>query len=117
MGVTVIFTGPDGQSHFRDETMGRATDKRAVVYPRHTAGGWEITETPAGFRSALGITKKTRTLVVLAGELQMGVGSGETRTFRPGDVIHATDTTGQGHTSAVPGPEPARVLNVLSEPD
>ena len=115
--MTVIFTGPDGQSHFREETLGPGADRRAVVWPRHPAAGWEITETPVGFCGAFGTTRKVRTLVVLEGQLEIGVGGGEARVFAPGDVIHATDTEGQGHTSAVVGPGPCRVLNILSAPD
>ena len=117
MGLTVIYTGPDGQSHFRDEPLGSALERRAVIYPLQPAAGWHVSETPPGHRSAFGTTRKPRTLVVLAGVLEIGVGSGEARSFVAGDIIHATDTDGQGHTSTVHGPQPCRVLNILSEPD
>jgi hypothetical protein len=97
--------------------MGTAADKRAVIYPLQPATGWHVSETPAGYRSTFGTTRKPRTLVVLAGALEIGVGNGEARTFTPGDIIHATDTDGQGHTSTVHGPAPCRVLNILSEAD
>ncbi len=116
MRVTVIFAGPDGKSHFRDEALAPGTERRATVFPRQPAGGWEISETPAGFRAGFGTTRKVRTLVVLEGALEIGVAD-ETRIFQVGDVIHATDTTGEGHSSAVPGPGPVRVLNILSEAD
>jgi hypothetical protein len=115
MGVTVIYTGPDGHTHFRDEAFGPGNaEARAIVFPRHPAVGWEITESPVGFESAVVTPRVPRTLVVLEGELEIRASDGERRTFRAGDVLYATDTNGKGHSSAVPGSRPARVLNIVS---
>ncbi len=116
MSITVIFTGPDGHTHFRDESLGPGkTDMRAVVFPRQPAVGWEITESPAGFQSTVVTPRVPRTLVVLEGELEIRASDGEARIFRAGDVLRATDTNGKGHSSAVPGLHPARVLNIVSQ--
>ncbi len=116
MAITVIFTGPDGHTHFRDESFGPGnTEARAMVFPRHPAVGWEITESPAGFKSAIVTPRVPRTLVVLEGELEIRASDGDARIFRAGDVLHATDTDGKGHSSAVPGTRPARVLNIVSQ--
>ena len=116
MSITVIFTGPDGHTHFCDESFAPGkTDTRAVVFPRQPAVGWEITESPAGFQSAFVTPRVPRTLVVLEGELEIRASDGEARIFRAGDVLRATDTNGKGHSSAVPGLHPARVLNIVSQ--
>jgi quercetin dioxygenase-like cupin family protein len=38
-------------------------------------------------------------LVVLSGQLEVGVGDSSVRVFSPGDVLMAEDLTGQGHTT------------------
>jgi uncharacterized cupin superfamily protein len=54
-------------------------------------------------------------LLVLEGELEIGVSNGELRRFRPGDIMHATDTTGKGHTARRIGSPICRVLSITAE--
>lgn len=38
-------------------------------------------------------------IIYLEGEVEVIASGGETRRFKPGDVLFATDTTGEGHVS------------------
>ena len=37
--------------------------------------------------------------ITLSGSVEIGIGDGTVKTFGPGDVFLAEDTTGQGHTA------------------
>jgi len=54
-------------------------------------------------------------MILLAGQVEVRVGDGETRRFGPGEVTLVEDTTGVGHRSTVPGDEPA-VMAVVQLP-
>ena len=40
-------------------------------------------------------------VIILTGQLEIGLGDGTTRRFGPGDARLVEDTTGQGHTTRV----------------
>jgi uncharacterized cupin superfamily protein len=45
-------------------------------------------------------------VIILSGELEIGLGDGTTRRFGPGDARLVEDTTGQGHTTRAVGDTP-----------
>jgi len=53
-----------------------------------------------------------RFLIVLSGQLEIGLGDGTTYLMRKGDIALAADTTGRGHTSRTIGDEPVRIMTV-----
>ena len=38
-------------------------------------------------------------VIVLSGQMEIGVGDGAKRMFNPGDILQVEDLTGQGHTT------------------
>ena len=100
MKITSVYTGPDGESHFRelelplDLTDGMAWHtaplKVGDVFFRATAGEQDMEWHKAPRRQFV---------IILGGELEIEVFSGDKRLLRPGDVLLAEDTTGRGHLS------------------
>jgi quercetin dioxygenase-like cupin family protein len=56
-------------------------------------------------------------VVLLDGEIEIEVGSGEIRRFAGGEVLLLEDTTGRGHRTRNVGPVPRRSLFVPLAPD
>lgn len=56
-------------------------------------------------------------VIILSGQLEIGLGDGSIRQFGPGDARLVEDTTGKGHTTRVVGSEPVLTAVVpLTEP-
>jgi quercetin dioxygenase-like cupin family protein len=95
MRIRHLFTGDDGQSHFGHLDLPDGFGPAAAL-PATTVA---FAELEPG-RSHDYVTSAERHLVInLVGSAELQVGSGETWTFGPGDVLFAEDTTGQGHRS------------------
>jgi quercetin dioxygenase-like cupin family protein len=100
MKITSVYTGSDGESHFRevelplDHTDGMAWHtaplKVGEVFFRETNGEQDMEWHRAPRRQFV---------IILGGELEIEVASGEKRRLGPGDVLLAEDTTGHGHLS------------------
>ena len=102
MGIYRLYTGDDGQSHIDDLdlkshpdlTSERATASiRFMEWPRDQFIDWH----PAPRRQYV---------ILVSGQLEIGLGDGTTRRFGPGDARLVEDTTGQGHTTRVVGDQP-----------
>lgn len=109
MRLTVLAVDADGESYFTDaelpltarsfappapplELSEPVDDVRGLFFriPPGWFGDWH----PAPCRQYY---------VQTTGVLEVEVGSGETRRFRPGDVVLVEDTHGRGHTTRVVG--------------
>lgn len=116
MKMLGLFSGDDGQSHFREFELPPVADPvpPAKTTPRPCAG-WTIGEgAEAGHFIDWHVARVPRILIVLSGSLEVGVGSGEKRVFGPGDALYAQDTTGQGHTSRFLAP--TRMITIPMAP-
>jgi hypothetical protein len=51
-------------------------------------------------------------VIIISGQLEIGLGDGSKHRFGPGDARLVEDTTGQGHTTLVYGDEPAVLATV-----
>ena len=74
-----------------------------ILMPVAWAGGWHP-------------TPRRQFMILLSGQVEVRVGDGETRRFRPGDVTLLEDTVGAGHWTTVPGDESA-ILAVVQLPE
>ena len=92
-----LYTGPDGQSHIEpidiehkaDWLKGLpATQIAFRVWPKGEFLDWH----PAPRRQFV---------IILQGQLEIGLGDGSKHVFGPGDARLVEDTTGQGHTTRV----------------
>lgn len=89
-----LYTGLDGQSHF--ETLEGA---KAAPFLNDTkpATGYLIRDDYAPHIVNFHRAPRRRWVITLQGSVTIAVGDGSSKTFYPGDVFLAEDTSGQGH--------------------
>jgi hypothetical protein len=108
MGTFRLYTGSDGQSHFEtidlaktpDWTKGLATTRISF---RTDPVGHFIDWHPAPRRQFV---------IILSGQLEIGLGDGTKHVFGAGDARLVEDTTGKGHTTRVHGNQPCVTATV-----
>jgi carbohydrate kinase (thermoresistant glucokinase family) len=118
----ILETGTDGRARFRDEAIALTEGKPAArLSPLLPSGGYQLRESPVGFRSEFHCTENPQWLFVLQGAMEIGLQDGTTRTFRPGDAFYSNDTLPagaafdaklHGHWSRQVGAEPLVTLFV-----
>lgn len=96
---TILFTDTDGRARFRDEPVLLSEGTPAArLSPLAASGGYQLRESPVGFRSAFHCTGTPQWLFVLKGQMEIGLQDGSTRTFGPGDHFFSADTLPEGAT-------------------
>jgi hypothetical protein len=113
MKITRIFTGTDDRSHFED--IGVPFESRedfGLFTLPEPAKAVFFREIPSGYEYPYHNVVCREYVVMLDGEVEIGVGSGECRVFKKGDVLLAEDLTGQGHRTRVLGKKTWRQLFV-----
>ena len=105
-GVRVQCTvaDPDGASRFADVILPYATSQgpmraTAPVPAVSLSFRW----TPGDFDMPPQLAPRRRLVLVTEGAVEITVSNGESRVFRPGDVLSIGDTWGQGHSSRAVG--------------
>jgi hypothetical protein len=119
---TVLYTAADGRACWRDEpialTEGTPQARLSAVMQ---SGGYQLRESPAGFRSAFHCTVHPQWVVILRGQMAIGLQDGSSRVFAPGEHFYSADLlpTGatfdpawHGHWSRQVGDEPLVTLFV-----
>ncbi|MET0365395.1 MAG: cupin domain-containing protein [Sphingobium sp.] len=111
--VPHVYGGPDGESHIDTIALPRTSGVPGKsVQSRLYATDIELGEAlPGDFIDWHGVSTP-RFLIVLSGELEVGLGDGSKHILRKGDMVLAADVTGRGHTSRTIGTEPVRILTV-----
>ena len=116
----ILFTDHDGRARFREEAIaldeGTPQSMLSRVLP---AKGYQLRESPVGFRSDWHCTPAPQWVFILQGEMEIGVREGAPRVFRPGEHFFAADLvpsgatfdrTLHGHWSAQRGSRPLLTL-------
>ncbi|MGF7153430.1 cupin domain-containing protein [Novosphingobium gossypii] len=111
--VLEMYGGADGESHLKMKALPRTGGVPGKsVQSRLYATDVEIGDTlPGDFIDYHGVSTP-RFLIVLAGQLEVGLGDGSKHILSKGDIVLANDVTGRGHTSRIIGTEPVRILTV-----
>jgi quercetin dioxygenase-like cupin family protein len=99
MKITRIYTGADGQSHIEDLPLASHPELSEL----HTATGIQIRSTPAGHFMDWHPAPRRQYVIVLSGEMEIGLGDGSIHRLGAGDVLLAEDVTGRGHTRQIGG--------------
>lgn len=107
MRITRLSTGQDQQTHFEDINVEFHTDARGVSQsdPVAVSAPYFSKASPPGTPHSVAFHNAPRRqyVLVLAGVMEIEVGSGEKRQFRAGEMVLAEDLDGQGHMTRVLG--------------
>ena len=118
----VLETGPDGRARWREQSIALTEGKpTARLSPLMPSAGYQLRESPVGFRSEFHCTGDPQWVFILQGAMEIGLQDGSSRAFRPGQHFYSADTlpTGatfdahvHGHWSRQVGDEPLKTLFV-----
>ena len=98
--IVRIYTGEDSQTHF--ETLNMPAEE--IEHVAAAAGAHIVFRRfPADYFSDWHCAPRRQFIIVLSGQMEIGIGDGTKRRFGPGDVVLADDLHGQGHTTASVG--------------
>ena len=96
---TVLFTDADGRAKFREETLALSEGTpQAALSPLMASGGYQLRQSPVGFRSSFHCTGSPQWLIVLRGQMEIGLQDGSSRVFGPRDHFYSADTLPEGAT-------------------
>ena len=119
---TVLYTAPDGHARWREESMALSEGKpQARLSALMQSGGYQLRESPVGFRSEFHCTENPQWVFILRGHMEIGLQDGSSRVFAPGEHFYSADMlpTGatfdsalHGHWSRQVGGEPLVTLFV-----
>ena len=102
MGVFRLYNGEDGKSRIEDQSL---TSHPVLTTPQ-TAAHIVFNQLAAGTFIDWHPAPRRQYVIILSGQLEIGLGDGTVRRFGPGDARLVEDTTGRGHTTRVIGTEP-----------
>ena len=118
----VLYTGADGRAAFREELVplgeGTPAARLSALMP---SAGYQLRQSPVGFRSEFHCTGAPQWLFVLQGQMEIGLQDGSSRVFGPGAHFYSADTLPEGaafdpqihgHWSRQVGDEPLVTLFV-----
>ena len=118
----ILFTDSDGRARFREEalplTEGTPQSRLSAVF---ASGGYQLRESPLGFRSQFHCTGSPQWVFILGGQMEIGLQDGSSRVFGPGQHFYSADTLPEGatfdaavhgHWSRQVGPDPLVTLFV-----
>lgn len=118
----VLRTDTDGRARFHEETLALTEGKPAArLSPLQPSGGYQLRESPVGFRSDFHCTENPQWVFILHGQMEIGLQDGSSRVFSPGqhffsaDLLPAGasfDARVHGHWSRQVGAEPLVTLFV-----
>lgn len=100
MRVTSIYTAAGGDSAFGEVDIPiRDAGEIGLLSERLPATGIIFRETPGDYDYPWHNTPRRQYVVMLDGEVDFTVSSGETRRFGSGDIVLLEDVDGKGHYS------------------
>ncbi len=91
-----LYTGGDGQAHFEDLNVPAGETETIAL-----KAGADMTfrSFPDGSFSDWHTAPRLQYVIVLSGQMEIGIGDGSKRVLDPGDILRVEDLTGQGHTT------------------
>jgi hypothetical protein len=94
-----LFTDTDGRARFRERAIALAEGKpQARLSPLLPSGGYQLRESPVGFRSNFHCTEHPQWVFILRGQMEIGLQDGTSRVFGPGEHFHSADLLPPGAT-------------------
>jgi hypothetical protein len=94
---TLLETGPDGRAHWRQAHMALDQGKpMARLSPLMQSAGFQLRESPVGFRSEFHCTEHPQWVFILQGAMEIGLQDGTSRVFHCGQHFFSADTLPAG---------------------
>ena len=95
----VLFTDGDGRARFREEVValdqGTAQARLSALF---ASGGYQLRQSPVGFRSQFHCTGEPQWVFILSGRMEIGLQDGSSRVFGPGQHFYSADHLPEGAT-------------------
>jgi hypothetical protein len=121
---TILFTDIDGRAKFKDEAIALTEGTpQSMLSQVFESGGYQLRESPIGFKSQFHCTSKPQWVFILKGQMKIGLQDGSYRIFTAGEHFFSADTLPEGdifdagihgHWSAQVGEQPLQTLFVRS---
>jgi hypothetical protein len=118
----VLYTAADGRARWRDEVIELNDGKpQARLSALMASGGYQLRESPPGFRSEFHCTENPQWVFILRGRMEIGLQDSSSRVFAPGEHFYSADVLPpganfdakrHGHWSRQVGDEPLVTLFV-----
>ena len=122
LNKVILFTDTDGRARFREEAVPLSEGTpQSQLSPLMASGGYQLRQSPVGFRSTFHCTGAPQWLFVLSGQMEIFLQDGSSRIFGPGEHFYSADTLPEGatfdaqlhgHASRQVGPDPLVTLFV-----
>ncbi|MFC1991106.1 hypothetical protein ACFLU9_03035 [Chloroflexota bacterium] len=112
--VTHMFTGSDGESHFKDIMIPFENSIVDIGQSSEImkASGLIFGELESNYEQSWHNAPRRQFIITLEGEGEYEIGDGTKRRFGPGDILLAEDTTGRGHKSRDVNSQPRKIIVV-----
>lgn len=95
----ILYTDTDGFARFREQEIalpdGSPKAQLSALFP---SAGFQLRHSPPGVSSAFHCTTTAQWLVVLSGEMEIGLRDGSARIFKAGDHFFSNDVLPPGAT-------------------
>jgi hypothetical protein len=118
----ILYTDTDGSARFREEPIALTEGSpQAVLSPVFPSTGYQLRHSPVGYRSQFHCTVTPQWVVILSGQMEIGLQGGASRVFQPGEHFYSADLLPpgasfdpavHGHWSSQVGPDPLVTLFV-----
>lgn len=95
----VLFTDTDGRARFREESVPLDQGKpESVLSALMPSGGYQLRQSPVGFRSSFHCTTDPQWVFILSGQMEILLQDGSSRVFKPGEHFYSADVLPVGQT-------------------
>ncbi len=114
--ITTIYSDDSGLSQFGEMEIPLAdSGEIGMLSQCLSATGIIFRETAGDYDFSWHNTPRKQFVIILEGEVDFTVSTGETRRYGPGDVVLLEDTEGKGHCSKAVDGQPRRSIFVAVE--
>lgn len=108
MALFRLYTGADGKSRVEPIALDKTPDWGKGLPTTQIS----FREDPVGRFLDWHPAPRRQFVIILSGQLEIGLGDGSKHLFGPGDARLVEDTTGQGHTTKVHGTQPCLTATI-----
>ena len=95
----ILHTDTDGRAKFREEALTLSEGSpQSMLSPLFPSEGYQLRCSPVGFRSQFHCSPCAQWVVIMGGEMEIGLQGGASRIFRPGQHFYSADLLPAGAT-------------------